>query len=376
MDVVEALAHQVRGMTIMYFLLWSCNLYKSRKENRLLGMLFISTIALTVGFLKDSVFLVDSLQECRCVINLVGMIDIMVMLVVCAFFSEAVKPGSTKRKRVWTMHALMFLLVVLYLVLGTDRIALIAQIAGLLMAVIIVSYVIFYAVKHRKYLSDNYSYNENISVRWVVVSCVSYILLVVVYPLAFRHFYWINEVIYCLLCILLWVYVARTAIRHKIVPCQAEDNPSSPVHEEEIQDQDKPDNISYITEIVAQKMADCMENRKIYLNPLLSIQTLATEIGSNTKYVSLYLNHTLGVTFYDYINEYRVREVCHIIDGMFENDRVINMAEVASQAGFNSVSSFNRYFRKVKGMTPKEYFKQVSVGKIGSVVADKSNQNV
>ena len=137
-----------------------------------------------------------------------------------------------------------------------------------------------------------------------------------------------------------------------------------------------PDNISYITEIVAHKMTDCMENRKIYLNPLLSIQTLATEICSNTKYVSLYLNHTLGVTFYDYINDYRVREACYIIERMFESDKVINMAEVARQSGFNSVSSFNRYFRKVKGMTPKEYFKQVSVGKIGSVAADKSNQNV
>ena len=36
----------------------------------------------------------------------------------------------------------------------------------------------------------------------------------------------------------------------------------------------------------------------------------------------------------------------------------INMTDVAQQSGFNSVSTFNRYFKKVMGLTPKAYYLQ------------------
>ena len=36
----------------------------------------------------------------------------------------------------------------------------------------------------------------------------------------------------------------------------------------------------------------------------------------------------------------------------------LNMSDVALKSGFNSVSTFNRYFRKVTGMNPKDYYKE------------------
>ena len=117
-----------------------------------------------------------------------------------------------------------------------------------------------------------------------------------------------------------------------------------------------PNNLQYITSLIEPKLKQSMETDKLYLNPQLSLNLVATEIGSNTKYLSIYLNRRLGCTFNNYINRFRVEEACSILRNMTDAER-LNMTQVAQMSGFNSVSSFNRYFRSVKGGTPKDYYK-------------------
>ena len=115
--------------------------------------------------------------------------------------------------------------------------------------------------------------------------------------------------------------------------------------------------LSYIKGMIEPKLRHCMEEEKIYLDPKLSLKNVAVALGSNTKYLSLYINRCIGCTFNDYINSFRVQESCRILEQMTISDR-LNMTEVAEKSGFNSVSSFNRYFRTKMGVTPKEYYKE------------------
>ena len=108
-------------------------------------------------------------------------------------------------------------------------------------------------------------------------------------------------------------------------------------------------------ELIGKKLRKTMEEDKLYLNPELSLREVSAAIGSNMKYLSLYLNKMLGLTFYEYVNKFRVEYAGRLILSMYESGRV-NMTDVASQSGFNSLSSFNRYFKKEKGVTPKEYY--------------------
>lgn len=107
--------------------------------------------------------------------------------------------------------------------------------------------------------------------------------------------------------------------------------------------------------LIATRLAQYMEQERNFLNSKLSLREVATAIGSNMTYLSLYLNHRLNASFYDYVNCYRVEEACRILSRMSGGER-INMTEVAQQSGFNSISTFNRYFKKTKGITPKEYY--------------------
>lgn len=106
---------------------------------------------------------------------------------------------------------------------------------------------------------------------------------------------------------------------------------------------------------IASELERCMETDKIYLNSRLTLNDLATAVGTNKTYISKYIN-SQGSTFYDFINKYRIDEACRLIDQMATGDR-LTMADVATLSGFNSVSSFNRYFSKVKGITPTTYLR-------------------
>lgn len=96
--------------------------------------------------------------------------------------------------------------------------------------------------------------------------------------------------------------------------------------------------------------------KKLYLNPLLSLNDLARAAGCNKTYVSTFIN-SQGKTFYDYVNEYRISEACRIMES---SDERLSMSDVATRSGFNSMSSFNRYFSKIKGATPTNYYHRLT----------------
>ncbi len=61
--------------------------------------------------------------------------------------------------------------------------------------------------------------------------------------------------------------------------------------------------------------------------------------------------HT-GKTFPAYVNELRVGRACRLLA---EGGR--NVTEVAFACGFENLSNFNRQFRRLKGMTPREFLR-------------------
>ena len=64
-----------------------------------------------------------------------------------------------------------------------------------------------------------------------------------------------------------------------------------------------------------------------------------------------YFKKSTGKTFVSYLNEMRVQEACRLL--VVERHDCISM--VAYNCGFNSITNFNRVFRNVMGVSPKEY---------------------
>lgn len=102
----------------------------------------------------------------------------------------------------------------------------------------------------------------------------------------------------------------------------------------------------------ASRLQRHMETARPYLQPELTLGELATQMRTNTSGLSRVINSGFGQNFNDYINEYRVREAERKLrDPQF---RHYTLLAVALESGFNSKSTFNRVFKKLRGTTPRE----------------------
>lgn len=82
----------------------------------------------------------------------------------------------------------------------------------------------------------------------------------------------------------------------------------------------------------------------------ISIADIATHVGMNRAAFCSFFKRETGKTFVTYLNEYRIELACQIMRRTKNS-----IAEVCYQAGFNSVSYFNRTFKRSRGMSPSEY---------------------
>jgi len=101
------------------------------------------------------------------------------------------------------------------------------------------------------------------------------------------------------------------------------------------------------------KLSEFMEEKKPFLNPELTIQILANEVGITVEHLSQTINAELSTNFYDFVNSYRVEDAkINLLDPANKSYSILG---IALNSGFNSKTSFNRIFKKNIGMTPSQY---------------------
>lgn len=105
-----------------------------------------------------------------------------------------------------------------------------------------------------------------------------------------------------------------------------------------------------------EKIGKAMATDKLYLDANLTITRLAQHVGSSPKVISAVLNQRLEKGFNEYINQFRIEEVKSRL-AMDENKRY-TIASIAYDCGFNSQPTFQRAFKSLVGMTPREFIHQ------------------
>lgn len=104
-----------------------------------------------------------------------------------------------------------------------------------------------------------------------------------------------------------------------------------------------------------ERLTTHIEKKKPYLNPALSLRSLARDLEIHPNQLSWLLNDGFGKNFNEFINHYRV-ETFKKLAIVPENAHLTIMA-IAYDCGFNSKTVFNTYFKKETGITPKQFLR-------------------
>jgi AraC-like DNA-binding protein len=109
-----------------------------------------------------------------------------------------------------------------------------------------------------------------------------------------------------------------------------------------------------------QRLLQFMEEEEPYLNPGLSLRSLAEQIEVHPNKLSWLLNESLGKNYNTFINEYRVAHFKKL--ALDPANAHISLLGLAYESGFNSKTVFNTYFKKATGMTPRAFLKSADSG--------------
>ncbi|MEM1187396.1 MAG: helix-turn-helix domain-containing protein [Pseudomonadota bacterium] len=96
-----------------------------------------------------------------------------------------------------------------------------------------------------------------------------------------------------------------------------------------------------------------MEDEKTFLDPDLSLPRLASNLGCSVNHLSQAINAGHNLSFFDYINQFRVAEAARMLRQ--KDCQFPAILDVALSVGFNSTSTFYTAFKKATGQTPAKY---------------------
>ncbi|WP_337629575.1 helix-turn-helix domain-containing protein [Prevotella sp.] len=374
---LEHILYLMYGMCIMFHLMmaWIFSRRGLPLSKRLIGALML---LIAFQYIKDlpwvSFFYTDDCFRDR----LSTCLDMVTVPVYAMVLFEFCRPGSVTLRR-GLLAELPFLIFSLLYIVFVNSFFFYALIAmsiayGTWCAVWTLHELPIY---HRR-LKEEYSYDEEINLHWLRgVMIFFYIILAAwVYQALFKGYF--SDLVYMTVSLVSWSVVCYFINRQDVVfrevvgssgsgamdrsDIEAQTTDSSeqqPCPQPAVPAPVSVESSPQTSDVDEQMVADiykAFEEDKIYLNPKLRLSDLAARIGTNRTYMSQYFNHTCEQSFYEYVNNYRVR---HSMGLLSDTDYTLEI--IAEMSGFNSLSTFRRAFIQKNGCSPQQYRSEMAL---------------
>lgn len=97
--------------------------------------------------------------------------------------------------------------------------------------------------------------------------------------------------------------------------------------------------------------------QRLHLESQINLERFAEQIGIKPRELSTIINDHYQQNFFEFINSQRVEEAKRLLAAPeCAGDTVL---DILYKSGFNSQSAFHRFFKRMAGMTPSEYRKEM-----------------
>ncbi len=108
------------------------------------------------------------------------------------------------------------------------------------------------------------------------------------------------------------------------------------------------------------RLEDHLERDRPYLEPGLTLHDVSEHLGASSNHLSQAINQGMGRNFYELINQRRVDSFTQM--ALEPRNQHRNLLAIAFDSGFSSKSSFNRVFKQITGMSPRQYLEAARSG--------------
>jgi AraC-like DNA-binding protein len=118
-----------------------------------------------------------------------------------------------------------------------------------------------------------------------------------------------------------------------------------------------PQSASETGPLIHHRIRDALETIYVHYKKRLTVADLAKEANMSTDYFSQVFTRQVGISPARYIMEFKIRKAMDFL-GTFDEPLVFTSEEL----GFHDYSHFSRTFKKVTGMSPREFIQKKGKG--------------
>jgi len=202
---------------------------------------------------------------------------------------------------------------------------------------------------YRIWCEENFSTLDNIDAQWIV----RYLVMLIVLGLSLAYMCLTDNPARAFtqqwLLLLLFGY-STVQILFRPDPWQQLRSTAEEKEEEEKEEEkeDEPDssNAAYRA-----TLEEWLDKEKPYLNPEFQLSDLRQVLPMNRTYLSQLINSEYGCSFYQWVNDLRIREAKRLMTEQPD----LKVQEIADRCGFSTRTTFTRTFTRVTGKTPSEW---------------------
>lgn len=108
---------------------------------------------------------------------------------------------------------------------------------------------------------------------------------------------------------------------------------------------------------IIERLHKIMEEDRLYTNPGLTLRDLSLEVGTNRNKIADAIHNMGFAGFYEFINSHRLL----LFKELARKNPSKTITELHEEAGFNSRSTFYRFFQVQESMTPNDYVNGIKV---------------
>ena len=209
--------------------------------------------------------------------------------------------------------------------------------------------------KYHHKLLDNFSEIQGKELYWLeslnyfFVLFTVYWFFVITILFVGERFLFLRDSIWIIGCMLVYWLAYIVMLKREIFAIPIFEEPTDKIEK---------NNLSDKTEEHYQKLLQLLTTEKLYQDTDLNMDMLSQKMNLSNGYLSKIINQKEGKNFYEFINTYRIEEVkAHLSHPDYAHYSILG---IGLEAGFKSKSTFNAVFKKMTGMTPSAYKRQLA----------------